>query len=92
MVVPMLLLALRMPMREASATSLLIMVITSATGLLSRIGSDLAVDWGIVLIFAAASMLGGLLGGPVSRKAKNSTLTFIFAVLLIFVAVFLYLA
>ena len=85
-VVPMLVLALGFGMREASSTSLLVMAIASATGLISRIGTDLRVDWVIVLLFAAASMLGGQIGAPASRKVKESTLTLLFGVLLLLVS------
>ncbi|OTA26950.1 permease [Alloscardovia macacae] len=87
-VVPMLVLALGFSIREASSTSLLVMIIASSVGLLSRIGSPVSVDWLTVLIFAAASMAGGLVGAPLSRRAKASTLTLIFGVLLLAVAGF----
>lgn len=86
-VVPMLVLALGFTMREASSTSLLVMIIASAVGLLSRIGTPVSVDWTVVLIFAAASMVGGLIGAPASTKVKETTLTTAFGVLLLLVAV-----
>lgn len=85
-VVPMLVLALGFGMREASSTSLLVMTIASATGLLSRIGTDIHVDWAIVLLFAVASMIGGQIGAPASRKVKESTLTLLFGILLLLVS------
>ena len=85
-VVPMLVLALGFGMREASSTSLLVMAIASATGLLSRIGTDIHVDWMIVLLFAVASMIGGQIGAPASRKVKESTLTMLFGILLLLVS------
>ena len=69
-VVPMLVIALGLAMRRASGTSLLVMVIATATSLLAR------------LIFAAGSAVGGILGGPLSTKARPSTLTLLFSVLL----------
>ena len=85
-VVPMLVLALGFGMREASSTSLLVMTIASATGLLSRIGTDIHIDWPIVLLFAIASMIGGQIGAPASRKVKESTLTMLFGILLLLVS------
>ncbi|MDU0968736.1 MAG: sulfite exporter TauE/SafE family protein [Actinomycetaceae bacterium] len=85
-VVPMLVLVLAIPMREAVGTSLLVMIIASATGLASRLGTGVHVDWPVVLSFALASMAGGLIGAPASRKLKESTLTGAFAVLLLAVA------
>lgn len=87
-VVPMLVLALGLSMRRAAGTSLLVMLVASAVGLLSRIGTDVHVDWGVTLLFALGSMAGGLLGGPLSERARPSTLTLVFASLLGAVAVF----
>lgn len=85
-VVPMLVL-LGLAMRRASGTSLLIMIIASAVSLLARIGTPVVIDWRITLLFAGAAMLGGLLGGPLSAKARPSTLTLCFAALLGAVAI-----
>ncbi|MGO1480876.1 MAG: sulfite exporter TauE/SafE family protein [Brachybacterium sp.] len=81
-VVPMLVIALGLAMRHASGTSLLVMVIATLTSLLARLGTDVQIDWTVTLIFAAGSAAGGLLGGPLSTKARPSTLTLLFSVLL----------
>ena len=85
-VVPMLVIALGLAMRRASGTSLLVMIIATATSLLARLGTDVQVDWATTLIFAAGSAAGGVLGGPLSAKARPSTLTLLFAALLAGVA------
>ena len=69
-------------MRAASGTSLLVMIMTSAAALLARIGTPTHIDWPSVLIFAAGTVLGGMAGGPLSAKARPSSLTALFAVLL----------
>ncbi|WP_262424930.1 TSUP family transporter [Brachybacterium sp. Z12] len=81
-VVPMLVIALGLAMRHASGTSLLVMVIATLTSLLARLGTDVQIDWTVTLIFAAGSAAGGLLGGPLSTKARPSTLTLLFSGLL----------
>lgn len=86
-VVPVLVLVLGVPMRTASGTSLVVMVVASISGLLSRIGTDVAVDWPLTLAFTIASMVGGLFGGPAASMVKTSLLMLIFAVLLAVVAV-----
>ena len=85
-VVPMQVIALGLAMRRASGTSLLVMVIATATSLLARLGTDVQVDWATTLVFAAGSAVGGVLGGPLSAKARPSTLTLLFAALLAGVA------
>ncbi|GAA1485200.1 sulfite exporter TauE/SafE family protein [Brachybacterium fresconis] len=81
-VVPMLVIALGLAMRRASGTSLLVMVIATAASLLARLGTEVQIDWATTLIFAGGSAVGGLLGGPLSTKARPSTLTLLFSVLL----------
>lgn len=86
-VVPMLVLALGLAMRRASGTSLLVMLMTTAIALAARIGTDVHIDWLVTLLFAGASAVGGLLGGPLSSRLRPSTLTLVFAALLAAVAV-----
>lgn len=81
-VVPMLVIALGLAMRHASGTSLLVMVVATLTSLLARLGTDVQVDWVTTLVFAAGSAAGGMLGGPLSAKARPSTLTLAFSALL----------
>ncbi|AZR07389.1 sulfite exporter TauE/SafE family protein [Trueperella pyogenes] len=88
-VVPALILVLGIPIRFASATSLLVMVLTATCGLLARIGTDVSIDWKVTLAFGLASMLGGLIGGPLSKKLPAKALTAAFAGLLLSVAVFI---
>ncbi|HJB11812.1 MAG TPA: sulfite exporter TauE/SafE family protein [Candidatus Brachybacterium merdavium] len=85
-VVPMLVIALGLAMRRASGTSLLVMIIATAASLFARIGTEVQIDWLVTLLFAAGSALGGMLGGPLSARARPSTLTILFAVLLAAVA------
>mgnify|MGYP002713619322 FL=1 len=80
--VPMLVIALGLPMRAAAGTSLLVMIMTSAAALLARIGTPTHFDWPSVLIFAGGTVLGGLAGGPLSARARASSLTALFAILL----------
>lgn len=82
-VVPMFVLVVKLQMREAVVTSLLIMVVMSISGLVARVNTGIEIEWGIVLVFAAGSMLGGFLGGPVSAKIRQEILTLLFALLLL---------
>lgn len=86
-VVPILVLLMRFGMREAAATSLVVMIVLSVSGLVSRIGTDIHVDWGVTLVFAAASMIGGLAGGPLTKNVHEKVLTAIFAALLFIVGI-----
>lgn len=86
-VVPALVLVLHFSPKKATGTSLLVMIIASAVGLLGRIGTGVELNWGIALAFAAASMGGGLVGAKLTTRVRESTLTLSFGVLLACVAV-----
>lgn len=88
-VVPALTLIMHFDMKEASATSLLVMVIAAMAGLAARMGTAIQIDYLSVLPFALASMIGGPIGASLTRKAKSTTLTFLFAILLLLVAVYM---
>lgn len=89
-VVPVLVLVLGVPMRTASGTSLVVMVVASISGLfqVSRIGTDVVVNWPLTIAFTIASMIGGVFGGPAASRVKTWVLMVVFAVLLALVAVF----
>ncbi|PYF99322.1 hypothetical protein SAMN05216184_10731 [Georgenia satyanarayanai] len=86
-VVPALLLVMRVDMRLAVGTSLLVIVVNSVFGLVGRVGQDLAIEWPVVVAFAVTSMVGGLLAGRFSARARPRTLSLLFALLLLAVAV-----
>jgi putative membrane protein len=90
-IVPALHLALHYPMKRASATSLLVMVITAAFGLVSRALSGsltLTPEVGaMVACFAGSSMLGGLAGARLTTRVSNRILGLVFAALLVGVAI-----
>lgn len=88
-VVPALVFVLGIPIRFASATSLLVMVLTAASGLLARIGTGVIIDWKVTLAFSFASMFGGFIGGPLSNRLPAKALSVIFGCLLIGVALFI---
>ena len=89
-IVPALHLALRYPMKRASATSLLVMVITAAFGLASRtIAGTLTITaeaGAMVALFTAASMGGGIVGAKLTKRVSNRVLGMVFAALLVCVA------
>ena len=89
-IVPALHLALRYPMKRASATSLLVMVITAVFGLASRtLAGTLTItaEAGVmVALFTAASMGGGIVGAKLTKRVSNRVLGLVFAALLVCVA------
>lgn len=87
-IVPALTLALGFAMPEAVGTSLVIIAINSAAALAERAGQHQSVDWHVVAPFAAAAVVGSLLGKNVADRASGPVLTRSFAILLVAVAIY----
>lgn len=85
-IVPALTLIMGMSMPYAVATSLLVITINSATGLLGRLGTDLALDWVLIAVFTTAAVVGSLIGGRVARRLDPGWSQRGFAALLLLVA------
>lgn len=86
-VVPALVLVLRLPMRQAVGTSLLIVALNSATSLVSRLPSA-TFDWAVIVPFTLAAMLATLAGKRVAGRLPARTLKKGFATLLVLVALY----
>lgn len=87
-IVPALVLVLRLPMTQAVGTSLLVITLNCATGLLGRLGTDLSVDVPLVAVYVAAAIVGTLLGGWWGPRLDPTLLQRTFAVLLVLTAVY----
>jgi uncharacterized membrane protein YfcA len=86
-IVPVLVVALSFPVASAVATSLVVIALNAAVALGARIGqADL--DWAVLAPFTAAAVLASLVGTRVADRLPATILTRAFAVLLIFVAVY----
>lgn len=86
LVVPALVLALDFPMAAAVGTSLLVIAINSGVSLAVRVPSIGAeVDWVLIGMFTAASVVGGLVGGRLAARARPDLLRTGFAVLVVVV-------
>ncbi len=90
LLVPALVLVLRYSMPVAVGTSLLVIVINSATALAARLISTGigSLDWVLIGGFTSAAVAGSLLGAQVSARANPVHLSRAFAVLLLAVAVY----
>ncbi|OLF14165.1 hypothetical protein BLA60_03165 [Actinophytocola xinjiangensis] len=86
LIVPALVLAMRLPMRVAVGTSLLVIAINSAAALAVRLG-DLDVDWSVIAPFAVAAIAGSSVGKIIANRLDTSRLTSAFAILLVLVGV-----
>jgi uncharacterized membrane protein YfcA len=87
LIVPALVFALRMRMSEAIGTSLLVIAVTSAASIASRVGGA-EFDWSVIIPFTLASIGATTVGKQVADRFSGDTLTRAFAVLLLLVAGF----
>ncbi|MGW3269809.1 sulfite exporter TauE/SafE family protein, partial [Streptomyces sp. NPDC001056] len=85
--VPALVGVLKLPMRRAVGTSLLVITINSLAALGARAGTGMHLDWAVIAPFTAAAMLGAWDGKRLSKKLKGGTLQRVFAYVLLAVAV-----
>ena len=86
-IVPALVLALGFTMPEAIGTSLLVITINSAVALTTRLHSG-AIEWGTMIPFTIASLIGVIVGSRVASKYDSSSLQRWFVGLLVVVAVY----
>jgi uncharacterized protein len=80
LVVPVLVLALRMPVPRAIATSLAVIAVNAVSSLLARTG-DLGLDWAVVGPFTGAAVAGTLAGKLVADRLSGPLLARAFAAL-----------
>lgn len=85
-VVPALVLALGFTMPAAVATSLVVIVINSATALAARLASGVDIDWTVILVFSVLGALGSVAGGRIAQRVAPRHLSLAFSVLMVLVA------
>ena len=86
-IVPVLVIALRMPMPVAIGTSLLVISLNSGVALAARAGQE-NFDWAIIVPFTLTAVAGSLLGKRVADRLPARTLTRAFGGLLVLVAIY----
>jgi len=86
-IVPALVLALGYKMPIAVGTSLLVIAVSSAEGLVFRLSSG-GVDWSIALPFTVAGIIGVILGDRIAGRVPAASLTRWFVWLLVAVAAY----
>ena len=90
MIVPALVLLGGLSMTTAAATSLVIIAVKSAAGLVKYLelleGSGLSLDWTLILIFIGLGMLGSFLGRGLGRVIEQRRAEQVFSVFLVAIA------
>jgi uncharacterized protein len=88
LVVPMLALAIRFPLRQAIGTSLVIVALVSLAGLGAHLAGGSTIDWALTGALAAACGVGALAGSVVAARVDQRSLGRAFAALLVVVAAY----
>ena len=86
---PALVLALGLPMRLAIGTSLAIIAINSAAGVVAHLGRGIDLDLTVALLFVAGGFVGATVGGRLAGRVDEARLSRGFAVLVALVGVYL---
>ena len=86
-IVPALVLALGFTMPDAVGTSLLVITINSVVALSTRLQAG-AIEWGTVIPFTLASLIGVVIGTRLARTKDSTSLQRWFVVLLVAVATY----
>lgn len=87
-IVPALVLVSGLPMRRAVATSLLVVSLVSASGVLAHLWAGRALDLGLAATFVAGGLTGLFAGQALARRLPVPVLERVFAAAIVGVAVF----
>ncbi|MGW5236872.1 sulfite exporter TauE/SafE family protein [Streptomyces nodosus] len=87
--VPALVGVVRLAMKEAVGTSLLVITVNSLAALMMRTGTADGLDWAVIAPFAGAAILGAWDGRRLAAKVSGPALRRIFALVLLGVAAFM---
>jgi uncharacterized membrane protein YfcA/uncharacterized membrane protein YedE/YeeE len=87
-VVPALVLLVGLPMREAVATSLLVIALNSFAGFAGSIG-HVSLDWTLTAVVTGAAVAGAIAGTALSARVPQATLRRMFAWLVLAMAVYM---
>lgn len=89
-IVPALVLAGRVPIHRAVATSLLVIALVSGSGVVSLLVSGRPFATGVTILFVAGGVLGMLFGTLVSRRLSGPRLQRVFAAAILAMAVLVF--
>jgi uncharacterized membrane protein YfcA len=88
LIVPALVLVLGFPMRLAVGTSLLIIALNSASGVIAHLGTG-NIDLSMAALFIAGGLVGSLAGGRLAGRVDETMLSRAFAGLVASIGLFL---
>lgn len=81
LVVPIMTIAMGMPIHYATATSMFTMIFTSISGVAQHYQAN-HIDFAVALLFAAGTIIGAQVGAYTSKRISGRNLSLIFAIML----------
>lgn len=90
LMVPALMLIMRMPIKKATATSLIIVFINCLAGFFLGDFFVMEMDWNFLFVFSAISLVGIFIGHALARKIDSQKLKKGFGYFILLVAVFVF--
>ncbi len=88
LVVPVLMLALAMPIEYAAGTSLVVIAVTSVAALAARLAAGLSFDWNAVFVLTTAAVVGGIVGAKLVDRVAARPLRSAFTTVIVGVGVY----
>lgn len=88
-IVPALIFALGFSIRQASATSLVVIAVNSAIAMGFRYSDLASIDWSVISPIIITTVLGAFSGVKLAKKVKASSLQLGFAGFLIFISIYM---
>lgn len=88
LIIPVLVLFVKLPMKKAVGTSLMIIALKSLIGFIGDV-QNIGIDWFFLLSFTAVSIIGILIGIYLSKFVSNKSLKKIFGWFVLFMAVYI---
>lgn len=89
-IIPALVLLAKMPMKEAVGTSLIIITINSLTGFAGDLTGNYEIDWGLILVFLAISILGIIIGSILVKKVAPAKLKVAFGWFILAMGIYIF--
>ncbi|HLV23788.1 MAG TPA: sulfite exporter TauE/SafE family protein [Moheibacter sp.] len=91
LIVPALMLIAKLPIKEAIATSLVIVCLNCLVGFFLGDFFYMTIDWNFLFVFVGISFIGILIGGILTKLVNSSKLKKVFAYFIVLMAAFIFL-
>lgn len=90
LIIPALVFTSKIPMKNAVATSLLIIAITTTLGFLGDFNPTVTIHWNFLLFYTAISILGVLVANKYKDRFSNKFLRLAFGYLILILSIFIF--